>query len=91
LAIVRSATPEGPSAVEGQGHIITVADELFAAWTRRDQLYTQRETELAGEEVAAIIEQREMEAGYVEPRRRQEVFMAAHYWRPPLPVKGGWE
>lgn len=77
--------------MEGRGHIITSADELFAAWEKRDQLYTQRDTELTGDEVAAIIEQRESEAGYVEPRRRQEVFMAAHYWRPPVAVKGGWE
>ena len=77
--------------MNGKGHIITSADELFEAWEKRDSLYMGRPQGLNDEEVVAIMEQREREAGYVEPRRRQEAFMAAHYWRPPMAVKGGWE
>ncbi|HET7070131.1 MAG TPA: hypothetical protein VFI40_04860 [Nocardioides sp.] len=90
MAITRNEVTEGPSAVQGRGHLSTGADELLASWARRDALYTQRGKALSEAEVEAIIEQRKLEACYVEPRRRHEVYQAAVYWRPPLAVAGGW-
>lgn len=88
MSFVHPAVLPEESAVQGNGHIITKADELLARWAERDRQYAARLTPLTDREVAVVRQQREFEAGFVEPKRRGPLYVRARHWRAPRP--GEW-
>lgn len=83
MSTTYSVTPDGPSAVQGEGILHTSEAALVAAWRHRDEQYAQRATPLTDKEVAAIRSQRVFESRFVEPRRRSPLYHKAFHWKPP--------